>query len=78
LTVKVWPAIVSVPVRAAPPFAAMVKFTVPVPLPEAGALTVSHWALLVAVHAQPAVVVTVTGVPAPPTAPGDWLGGAIA
>ena len=35
VTVKACPATVSVPVRSAPVFAAMVKFTVPLPLPFA-------------------------------------------
>ena len=38
---------------------------------------VSHGASLVAVHEHPAVVVTVTGLPAPPAAPIEPLPGAI-
>ena len=40
MTVTVWPAMVRVPVRAAPVLAATVKFTVPLPLPEAPLVTV--------------------------------------
>ena len=77
VTVNVWPAIVSVPVRSAPVFAAIVKSTDPLPVPLAPDVIVNHAALLTAVHAQPAVVVTVTVVPGPPAAPIDWLVGAI-
>jgi hypothetical protein len=60
---------VSVPVRAAPGFAAIVKLTVPVPF--APDVIVIQESLLVAVHVQPAGVDTVTGVPAPPPIPID-------
>jgi hypothetical protein len=77
-TVKVWPAIVSVPVRGADVvFAAALKPTVPFPLPVAGVVNVSQSALLdAAVHAQPGVVVIVTE-PVPPGSANDWLVGAI-
>ena len=71
VTVNVWPAIVSVPVRSAPVFAAIVKLTGPLPVPPGPDVIVNHPALLPALHAQPAVVVTVTVVPAPPDAPID-------
>ena len=53
--------------RWAPVFAATVNATVPLPLPVAPDVIVNHGllVLLTAVHAQPAVVVTVTVVPAP-------------
>ena len=72
VTVKVRPAIVSVPMRAAPVFAATVKPTDPLPVPLAPEVIVSHeGSLLVAVQVQPADVDTVTGVPVPPAAPID-------
>ena len=67
-TVNVWPAIVTVPVRDAPVFAAALTVTVPLPEPELAPLNVSQLAWLVDVHAQPAPAVTSTGVveaPAP-------------
>jgi hypothetical protein len=70
----VLPAIVSVPVRLVPVFAATPKVTVPFPVPAAPAVTVIHAALLTAVHTQPAGALTV--VPAvPPAAVSDWLAG---
>ena len=74
---NVRPAIVSVPIRSAPVFAAIVKSTAPLPLPLAPEVIINHVALLPAVHAQPAIVVTITVVPVPPAAPIDWLDGAI-
>lgn len=56
--VTVWPAMVSVPDCGAPPFAATVAVTVPLPVPEAG-LTVTKPALLTAVHVQELSPVTV-------------------
>lgn len=69
-TVKGWPAIVIVPVRAAPALAATVKSTVPLPLPLAPAVIVIHVSAVVAVHTQPVAVVTAT-VPVPPLMPKD-------
>ena len=61
LTVKVIPATLSVPVRAeVAVFAAAEKLTVPFPLPGVPAVTVSHDAALVAVHAQPVATLTLT------------------
>src|SRR6187551_1998962 len=78
LTVNVWPAMVIVPVRATPVFAATVKLTDPVPTPAAPAVTVIHdGALLTAVHAHVPPAVTAIAVPAPPAAAIDWLVGAI-
>ena len=60
VTVNVWPAMVSVPVLGeVDVFAAIEKATVPFPEPLAPDVMVSQEALLVAVQAQPAVVVTV-------------------
>jgi hypothetical protein len=72
-TVNVWPAIVSVPERAVPVFAAAEKVVVPLPVPLAPPVIVSHETLLTAVHEQPAAVVTATGAPAPPLTGIDWL-----
>jgi hypothetical protein len=55
LTAKVCPATVTVPVRAAPEFAATLRFTVPSSLVP---VTVIQGALLVAVQSQAAPVVT--------------------
>jgi hypothetical protein len=69
VTVKVWPEIVNVVLRAAVVvFAAAVKVTVPLPVSLDPAVTVTQLAPLVAVHAQPVVVVTAT-LPVPPAAP---------
>ena len=62
------PPTVSAPLRAAPPFAATVKATVPLPLPVAPDEIVMNVALLVAVHAHPVGAVTGTD-PVPPAAP---------
>jgi hypothetical protein len=78
VTVNVWPAMVIVPVRAAPVFAATVKLTDPGPVPAAPAVIVIHDALLTAVHAQVPPAVTAIAVPAPPAASIDSLVGAIA
>jgi hypothetical protein len=65
---------VIVPVRAGPVFAATVKLTDPVPMPAAPAVIVIHdGALLTAVHAHVAPVVTAIAVPAPPAAAIDSL-----
>ena len=64
ITVKVLPAIVSVPVRGVVAvFAATSKVTEPLPFPVAPVARVIHPALLVAVHAQPVAAVTETEVP---------------
>jgi hypothetical protein len=65
LTVNVWLAIVIVPLRAAPVFAATVKPTDPLPVPLAPEVTVIQAALVVAVHAQLAGAVTSTEPVAP-------------
>ena len=72
-TVKVWPAIVSVPLRGAVVLSVALNSTEPLPVPRAPDVTVSHVALLVAVHGQSAAVVTVTGLPGKTPAASVWL-----
>src|SRR5437762_7396257 len=74
VTVNACPAIVSVPVRAAPAFALTVNATVPLPLPEPPLAIAIQLAFGVAVHEQLASVVTVT-VPEPPGSEEAWLVG---
>jgi len=68
--VKAWPAMVTVPVReAVPPFAATRTDTLPLPLPEAPAVTVIHATLLSADHVHEVLAVTPTvNVPPPEVA----------
>jgi hypothetical protein len=68
VTVNVCPATVRVPVRSAPGLAAIVNATLPLPLPDAPDVMVSHAALLAAVHAHPLAALTAIDVPAPPPA----------
>ena len=75
LTVKVWPPIVAVPVRAVPVLAAAFNVTVPLPLPLEPAVTVIQVALLVVVHVHPVAADTATLIPAAPAAGTDWLVG---
>ena len=74
LTVNVAPAIVNVPFRGVPRLLAVtLNPTLPLLLPLAPDVTVSHGVLLLAaVHAQPAPAVTVT-LPVPPSTDIDWL-----
>ena len=67
VTVKMLPAIVNVPVRAGPVCAGALNATLPAPDPVAPEVIESHAALLVAVHAQPFVAITLTD-PVPPAA----------
>ena len=67
-TVNVRPAIVSVPVRAAPVLPATLNATDPLPVPMAPDVTVIHSAALAEVHWHVLAAETVTGVPAPPAA----------
>jgi hypothetical protein len=61
MTVNVWPATVSVPLRdEVDVFASTLKLTAPLPLPGVPAITVSHAALLAAVHVQPGATATDT------------------
>jgi hypothetical protein len=77
-TVNVWRAIVSVPVRGVVPLSVAVNSTEPLPVPLAPDVIVSHGTLLVAVHGQRSVAVTVTGPPGPPPAASVRLVGLIA
>ncbi len=75
VTVKVLVAIVTIALRAAAVvFAATLKLTVPLAEPLAPPVTVTQLAPLVAVHAQPDVVVT-AAVPVPAAAPNARLVG---
>lgn len=58
ITVKILPAIVTVPLRELPLLAATLICTVPLPDPEPPDVTVIHDALLVAVRLHPLVAVT--------------------
>ena len=73
---KVSPPIVSVPVRACGfGFAVALKFTVPLPLPDAPPVIVNQLvSLLAAVQAHPAGPLTLVD-PLPPAATTDWLPG---
>jgi hypothetical protein len=51
---------VTAPVRAAPPFGATTRVTEPGPLPAAPSPTVTHGAVLVAVHEHPGCAETGT------------------
>ena len=59
---------VTVPVRAAPLFAAVVRPTVPFPAPLAPDVTAIHGTFEVDVQLQPAPAVTITDVVPPPAA----------
>jgi len=72
--VKVWPAMVIVPVRCGPVLAATENCVTPLPVPLAPLLIVIQASLLAAVHAQPVTVVTLIE-PGPPLAAKDWLVG---
>jgi hypothetical protein len=61
--VKVWPAIVSVPVRSPSSFLETLKATKPFPLPLLPDVMVIQDALLPAVHAQPLPAETLTVTP---------------
>ena len=65
MTVKVWPATVTVPVRTLPVFAATLNVTAPLPAPLALARTVIQATLLPAVQAQPFATVTDADTSAP-------------
>ena len=76
VTVKVWAAIVAVPVRAAPVFCATFSLTVPAPVPEPPDAMVIQGALAAADHAHEAPVETAT-VDVPPAAASASLDGLI-
>ena len=67
-------AIVTPPVRAAPVFATILNWTVPMPFPVAPAVTVIHGTWLTADHWQPVNVVTLTPL-SPPSGPMPVVGG---
>ena len=71
---KVCPAIVAVPVRAAPVFAAILSVTLPGPVCDAPLGIVIHDALLADVHAHDRFVITLT-VDVPPAAGCESLEG---
>jgi hypothetical protein len=71
------PAIVSVPVRAAPVFTPTKNVTVPFPLSVPLDVTAIHGALLTAVHVQLFGADTSIAVPTPPAAPMLWFVGEI-
>lgn len=70
-TVKVWPAMVAVPVRASPGLRAIVRATAPPPEPLAPAATEIHPAFPTADHAHPLSALTWI-VMLPPLAGTDW------
>ena len=74
---KVWPPIVSVPVRPAPLFALTENDIVLLPAPAAAEVIAIQFTFDAAVHAQPVLVAKATE-PGPPAAPIDALVGAIA
>jgi hypothetical protein len=77
VTVNIWSAIVIVPVRLAlPVFAATLKATDPLSVPEAPLVIVNHAALLTAVHGQPVSIRTET-VPLPADDVNVWPLGVI-
>jgi hypothetical protein len=77
VTVKVFPAIVIVPVlEELPEFKATEKFAVPFPEPLLPEVIVIQASLLTAVQLHPFKDVTPT-LPVPPAAPKDWLVGEI-
>jgi hypothetical protein len=67
--VKVWPATVSVPVLGTPsPFTAAVNVMLPLPVPDAALVIVSHAAFETAVQEQPAPLAVTVTEPLPPAA----------
>jgi hypothetical protein len=75
VTVKVCPAIVTVPIRwMAPVFASTTTFTVPSPVPVAPEPTLSQAALLVVLQAQLLSAVTATAMLSPPAGDVRFVG----
>jgi hypothetical protein len=68
VTVNVWPAMDSVPVRLGPAFALMLNAALPLPLPPGPDVIVSHDEWLVAAQAHPGPVLTSTMADAAPGA----------
>ena len=77
MTLNVRPAIVAVPLRAAPPLAAMLKPSVPLPVADGTLVNVIQLAFDVAVHVHVLPVVTVTD-PVLPAACAEYVVGLIA
>jgi hypothetical protein len=75
VTVNARPAIVSVPVRAAPVLAAIVKFVLPLPVPDAPLVIVIHGTLLVAVQAHAGTDAVTVVEPVAPVSGTVWLAG---
>jgi len=75
LTVTICPAIVTVPVRAAPALAATVNDTIPFAVPLDPDAIEIHATVLTAVHGQPVEAVTDTDIPAEPVDGTDTLDG---
>src|SRR5438132_11523361 len=71
MTVNGCPAIVSMPVRAAPLFALTLNVIVPAPVPDIPASIVIQGSLAEAIHAQVLPALTVT-LPVPPMASTVW------
>jgi hypothetical protein len=67
-TVKVSPAMVSVPLRAPAVLAATLNWTEPLPVPFVPDVMLIHEAFDAAVHPHPLLVDTATGLPPPPAA----------
>jgi len=76
-TVNVWPAIVRVPLRAAPVLAAALNATVPLPFPVAPLVTANHGTLAVALHAHDAADAVTAVDPVPPASDTDCDAGAM-
>jgi len=76
-TVNVWPAIVRVPLRAAPVLAAVLNATVPLPVPEAPLVIASHGTLAVALQAHDAADAVTAVDPVPPPSDTDCDAGAM-
>jgi hypothetical protein len=75
-TVNVCPAAMMVPPRAAPVFAATLNETLPLPVPDAPAVTVSQDAFDDDVHAQLGADAVTVNEPLPPLSVAFWLAGA--
>jgi hypothetical protein len=76
-TVKVCPAIVSVPERAVAVLAAIANPTAPLPVPDAPLVTVSHGAFDAAVHVQVVAEAVTATLPAPAVSGTSWVVGEI-
>jgi hypothetical protein len=75
--VNVWPAIDTVPLRAAPVFCATLIVVVPFPVPDAPDAIAIHGAFEVALHAHVDADAVTDADADPPGSPTAWLVGAI-